>query len=67
MDWFPNVLIALAILVLVDAGWLLMALVVGGVARCMHVRSKAPWRSFNRDAERLHRLTHPEDDSAPKP
>jgi hypothetical protein len=61
MDWIANVIVALAILLMVGATWILSAIVVGALARTLHRRSKAPWRNFDRDAERLHRLTHPED------
>lgn len=50
-----------ALLVLFGGFTMVMALLVGAVARLGFKRSKAPWANFDADAERLHKLTHPDE------
>ena len=59
-------MIILVVIVAVLALGKLLAMysvIVLGVARGMQQRGKPRLSKFERDAERLHRLTHPEDDA----
>ncbi len=67
MDWPAQLVVAIALLLLFAAVVAVSGLLVGAVGTIAFKRSRAPWRNFDRDAERLHRLTHPEDEDAAGP
>jgi hypothetical protein len=65
MEWFVAILLMVVIAIVAGLMWGSTALIVGSIARDLYRRGKSPWKDFDRDAARLHRLTHPEDDERP--
>ena len=60
------VLIIVLSLMLFGFLWLTSALLWGAAARALRGRSKAPWRNFDQDAERLPRAVNPEEEREQK-
>ncbi len=60
MDWPAQVIVAIAFVLLFAAGLTVVGMLVGAVSGIAIKRSRASWRNFDRDAERLHRLVHPD-------